>query len=706
MLLIRLAALLPRAGSRPARPAFLAASVLAVSALVVGGATASAAAAATASAAEGAATAARTALPSPNLYDLPGTPEPLDATTPVSLRVYLAGQHAAGLGAAALAVSTPHAPGYGHYLTAAQYRSRYAPSAAQVGAVTRWLTAAGMKVTAKTAHYLGVDGSVAAADRAFDTHISQYVTTTGLGGTSSVVAAVGGFSVPATLGADVATVTGIDQTVPPGSSADPGHAARATEPAAGTTHRPASATGQATPATQRATPTTGPAAGYQCSQYWGQHVEKIPAAYGRTTAPTQLCGYTPQQLRQAYGITRSADTGKGATVAIVLAEAWPTIEADANRFFASHGIAGFAPGQFTENFDSQFTSTCGPLLSEPGADADPEQALDVETVHIAAPDAKVVFVGADCDPSGFGESPLALQDLLDATTRVVDGHLADVVSSSWGSLVSTFSPADMAAWSLVFEQGALEGIGFDYSSGDGGSIGPDGGLPSSAQFPAADPWVTAVGGTSLAIGKNGSAVADYPWGDNVTQVNAARTGYAELPPGDFEAGSGGGVSAVFAQPRYQRPVVPAPLATDGGAVPARRVVPDIAANAGNNWLVGFTGAAADGGYAQVDEAGGTSGSTPLIAGLEADAIQAAGHPLGFINPVLYSLDGTPAIRDVPAVSAAHPPIVIGESIYSEGDNNLTTLGEDGAPLQSTAGYDDVTGLGAPTASFVTAFPRR
>ena len=49
--------------------------------------------------------------------------------------------------------------------------------------------------------------------------------------------------------------------------------------------------------------------------------------------------------------------------------------------------------------------------------------------------------------------------------------------------------------------------------------------------------------------------------------------------------------------------------------------------------------------------------------------------------------------------------MIGESSYNDGNDNLTTIGEDQPPLQSAAGYDDVTGLGAPTTSFVTAFPR-
>jgi subtilase family serine protease len=679
-----------RGGSRRAGHVLLAASALAVSALVLGGTTASHAAVAAT---------VRTTLPSPNLYDMQGTPEPLSATQQVSLRVYLAGQHAAGLASAALAVSTPHTPGYGHYLTPAQYQQRYGPSAAQVRAVTDWLTAAGMKITASTTHYIAVQATVAQANKAFDTKISQYqqVVTQIIHGhkitfISSVVGTVGTFSVPAALGADVATVTGLDQTVPPGASPAAGSAAHGS-----VAERAGAVSGAASPA-------SSPAGGYQCSQYWGQHTEKIPAAYGRTTAPTQLCGYTPAQLRKAYGITGSRYTGKGVTVAVVLNEAWPTMLADANRFFASHGIAGFAPGQYTESLDSQWASTCGVLEGQPGFQPDPEEALDVETAHIAAPDAKVVLVGADCDPSAKAESPLALQDLLDATTRVVDRHLADVVSSSWGSPVSTYSPADVAAWNLVFQQGALEGIGFDYASGDGGSNGPEGGLPTSAQFPAADPWVTAVGGTSLAIGKNGTAVADYPWGDHLTQVNAAGTGYTTKLPGDFQGGSGGGISALFAQPGYQHRVVPAALATDGGKAAARRVVPDISANAGSNLLIGYTGAVTSGVYAQTI-CGGTSGSTPLIAGLEADAIQAAGHPLGFANPALYQLYRTPAIRAVPAVSAQHPPVLIGGSVYLNGNDYLTTIGEDQAPLTSTAGYNDVTGLGAAAPSFVTAFRR-
>jgi hypothetical protein len=51
-------------------------------------------------------------------------------------------------------------------------------------------------------------------------------------------------------------------------------------------------------------------------------------------------------------------------------------------------------------------------------------------------------------------------------------------------------------------------------------------------------------------------------------------------------------------------------------------------------------------------------------------------------------------------------MVIGGSIYhGSGTSYLTTLGEDQPLLQATTGYDDVTGLGTPADSFVTAFNR-
>ena len=367
------------------------------------------------------------------------------------------------------------------------------------------------------------------------------------------------------------------------------------------------------------------------------------------------------------------------------------MEADANRFFSGYHLPGFAPGQFTVNTGPGFAASCG------GASDLPEEPLDVETAHTIAPAAKVVYVAANCST----DSQVQQQNLLDAETRVVDQHLADVSTESYSILESgDFTAATAAAWTAVFRQGAAEGIGFNFDSGDGGDDGGNG-----VTFPASDPWVTAVGGTTLEIGKSGAVAGELGWGDNGAPENAAATGYQQPPPGTFESGSTGGRSSLFAQPAYQRGVVPAALSTSNGALPAAREVPDVAADASpmTGWRIGFT--APGGSYGSQVE-GGTSGSSPIVAGLEADARQAAGHAVGFANPLLYDLRRTAGIRDIAA--SASPALTLAPDCFNDQVKPhpacLVTLGPDSS-LTEQPGYDDVTGIGAVTSRFIAALAK-
>jgi subtilase family serine protease len=608
----------------------------------------------------------RVTLPSPLAGPVTGESTPSDPGTQLEFRVFLGGRDAAGRVRAAHAVSEPSSPSYAHYLTPDQYRRQFGATDVQIASVRAWLTGQGMTVTGGTVHYLAVDATVAQAGAAFGTSFRTYQ----LGDDKFSyyeVAPVGDVSVPAALGTAVASVDGLTAYV------------EGPEPQA-TVRRPSAV---------RATRATA----FPCSHYWGEHKVSIPAAYGHTIASTDTCGYTPQQMRSAYGVTGSPYTGKGATVAIVLDARSPTMEADANRFFAAHGVAGFRPGQYAENLPPDFDCTDWP-------DGDnPEEALDVETVHIVAPDAKVVFVSAGC---GYGT-----YDFLDAHTRVVDSHLADVVSDSWPGLEGDTSPALITAWELVLQQGAIEGIGMNFSSGDFGDGSDDSTGQAKVPFPTSDGWATGVGGTSLAIGADGKRLAEWGWGDTVAPIGSA-------PPGTFLMGSGGGLSQRIPQPGYQHAVFPA----------AHRVVPDVSADAGALWLVGFTAPSeaapvspgdpgpADTGpdpgppvYSEQPMGGGTSGSSPLLAALFADAKQKTGHALGFVNPALYQLSGTRALHDILPVDPADPPITAG-SKYCQGEADkepcLTSYGLD-LNLTVTPGFDDVTGLGTPANSFVTAF---
>jgi subtilase family serine protease len=324
----------------------------------------------------------------------------------------------------------------------------------------------------------------------------------------------------------------------------------------------------------------------------------------------------------------------------------------------------------------------------------------VETAHIVAPAAKVVYVAANCSDTEQGQQ----QDFLDAETRVVDQHLADVSTESF-SLIETgeFTPATAAAWTKVFEQGAAEGIGFNFDSGDGGDLSNGVGPADAAvTFPASDPLATAVGGTTLEIGHAGTETGELGWGDNGAEENADGTGYQQAPPGEFEEGSTGGRSTLFTQPAYQRGVVPASLSTDQGTRPAGREVPDIAADASpmTGWMIGFTTPGS--GYSTQAE-GGTSGSSPIVAGLEADAKQGAGHAIGFANPLLYDLRKTAGIRDI--VPSASPALTLAPDCYNDqiepNPACLVTLGPDSS-LTERPGYDDVTGIGAVTSHFIAA----
>ncbi|MDH6133753.1 subtilase family serine protease [Kitasatospora sp. MAA4] len=649
----------------------------AAAALVLAGAVAPAA---------GAATPARTDLPSavPGWVSAQQAPTDTGAAPgswTLSLRVYLAGKDPAGLARAARAVSDPSGPDYAHYLTPAQAVQRYGTDQAQTAKVSTWLTGFGMHVTGADAHYLTVAATVDEAQRAFATTLHGYAHPWSVG-----YAPVSGVSVPAALGHDISTVIGLDNP-------------SANEPSA-TPTAPAPLRSRTVKAAPPAV--TGPEP-QPCSQWWGQNSSTIPAAGGRTTAVDQVCGYTPQQIRDAYGVTNSPYTGKGRTVAVVLDGELPTMEADADRFFASQGVPGFAPGQYSENLAPTFAASC-----RGSADAQ-EEALDVETIHIAAPDAKVVYVGADCgEDEGYGGGSLAF---LDATTRIVDQHLADVATDSFSTAESSTTPTTMAAWDQMFEQGALEGIGFDYASGDfgDGMTGEPAGTPPMVVFPAGDQWATSVGGTTLEIGKAGHVTGELAWGNDAAQLDPQGTGYLTPPPGTFQMGSTGGRSAVIAEPWYQKGVVPAALTTAGGTAPAHREQPDISADAdpASGWLTGYTDPAS-GSYAEA-MGGGTSGSSPLIAALEVDAAQASGHALGFANPLLYKLRNTPAIRDiVPAPAGQAPWVQTYQADWEHPGKFLTFLSlfDQDSTLKAAPGYDDATGLGSATADFVRSFARR
>jgi subtilase family serine protease len=447
-----------------------------------------------------------------------------------------------------------------------------------------------------------------------------------------------------------------------------------------------------------------------CGEYYGEVLAKtVPRAYGRAQ-PYVPCGYLPAQLRAAYGVTRSIARGidgSGVRVAVTGAYAAPTIEADADTYAVRHGVKPFGGGQFRQllpaaGFQYGFDdATNGDLCGEQGWYG--EETLDVEAVHTMAPGASLTYVASrSCDAPDFA----------DALNAVVDGHLADIVTNSWGGIdESNGSPSLDLVYQQIFYQAALQGMGMYFSSGDSGDgASANNGTPT-VEAPANSSLVTAVGGTSLALGRGNTRVFETGWSTgNSTLTHGAWT---PPPPGDFLYGAGGGTSQVFAPPAYQRGIVPRSIAQryskDGG-----RAVPDISVDGDPNtgMRIGETQTFPDGSVRYSEfRIGGTSLASPLFAGIMAIADQVAGRPHGFANPALYALYGTKGLRDIQAVRGR---AIVRNDYLNRVDasggvkTSLRTFASTvGTILRTRKGYDDVTGVGTPNGeAFIAALARR
>ncbi|MGN9762163.1 S53 family peptidase [Streptomyces sp. SD31] len=582
----------------------------------------------------------------------------------VAVRVYLAGRDAAGLAAYAKAVADPTSASYGKYLSADRARARFGATKAQVAAVKGWLTSAGLKVTGVTQHYVAVSGDVAAAEKAFGTQLHNYTK-----GARTYRAPTTTVSVPDSVKDAVLTVTGLDNAPHLASHQD------------------------RLPPPETVFRNAGPFSTYHGSNVAGT----LPDAYG-TKIPYAVKGYTGKQLRAAYGAGQH--TGKGVRIAITDAYASPTIAYDAGTYAKRNGDAAYSSGQLRQVLPAKYTRTeeCS------AAGWYGEETLDVEAVHAVAPGAQITYVGA---ASCYDE------DLLDSLGKIVDNHLADIVSNSWGEVEAAQTPDLAAAYDQVFQFGAVEGIGFYYSSGDDGDEVASSGT-KQVEIPASSAWVTAVGGTSLAVGKGDTYLWETGWGTEKAVLSGDGKSWTDFP-GAFNSGAGGGTSRTVTEPYWQKGVVPDALAKANSA-DGNRVVPDIAAIADPNtgFLVGQTQTMPDGKTQAYDEyrLGGTSLAAPVIAAVQALAQEArGGKPIGFANPSIYARYGSKAYHDVTddptgsGLAVARVDYVNGYDATDGLTTSVRSLGKDSS-LQAVRGYDDVTGVGTPASGYVESYRRR
>ncbi len=273
-------------------------------------------------------------------------------------------------------------------------------------------------------------------------------------------------------------------------------------------------------------------------------------------------------------------------------------------------------------------------VNAPGSsDADGEVALDIQVAGGVAPGAKLAVYFAPNTSQGF----------VDAITQAVhdDTNAPSVLSISWGSPEDGWSQQSIAAMSAAFQDAAALGVTVCAASGD--ALATDGEADGKAHvdYPASDPAVLGCGGTKITASATG-ITAEVVWKSN-------------------GGGTGGGVSALFALPDYQKDAgVPSPGGAKGG-----RGVPDVAGDADP-----------DSGYrivtgGQTGIIGGTSAVAPLWAAIVANLNAARGAPLGQLHADLYG--AAKAFRDI-----------------TSGDNKSGAIG-----YSAGKGWDPCTGLGSP-----------
>jgi subtilase family serine protease len=572
----------------------------------------------------------------------------------VGFRVYLGWINPTAAESLAKAVSDPGNAAYGRYLSPQQFRARFSPAASDLAKLKNWLKSAGFTVeyTPLNGHYVSAEGTIAQAQAAFGVEFANY-SVRGV----TVRSPSGDVSVPATIAPLVSGIVGLDGSY---VFVHTNHVVEAPPPGGFRNSPPLSA-------------------------YWAQQVSPYAYPAGFTdlanpgTAPWTVKGYTPDQIKGAYGI--SGYDGAGQTVAIIDAYASPTILSDVNQWSRNRGLPTMNPGQLVQVVPPGVYNRPQNKQQDPQGWSG-EETLDVEAVHGMAPAAKIVYVGA----------PNNRRDLDAAMNHVVDRHLAQIVTNSYGFPTELLPPGYIKPMEDTLIQAAIEGIGVYFSSGDLGDETVNFGFPTT-EWPTSSPWVTAVGGTSLGIDARNLRAVETGWG--VSNYNCDTTTLACTRTG-WLYGAGGGVSVQFAEPDYQR---------TAGLNLTGRGVPDVAALADpqTGLLVGQTQTFPDGVYYDEYRLGGTSLASPIFAGLMALADQKSGHAHGFANPLFYA--NPAAFYDVLSVKTAVARRNFVNSVDATAGtvDRLRTFDDySGSPSQHTGpGWDNVTGLGTPGIAFLS-----
>ena len=455
------------------------------------------------------------------------------------------------------------------------------------------------------------------------------------------------------------------------------------------------------------------------------HVVPVTAGNMSTPPTTAYCEahyhiacYQPFQLQRAYNLaplfSRGIE-GQGQTIVIVDAFGSPSIASDLATFDAQLGLPNppsfqvITPvGPITtnpKNCTSKYSPTGPDLCSDYYGWTD-ETSLDVEWSHVMAPQANILLVET---PVTETEGIYGFPQIVAAENYVINHHLGDVISQSFGANEQTFtSPGQIYSLRSAYINAARHGVTVLAGSGDQGSTdyicdpSSDCANPNdliccsstpTTSWPPSDPLVTGVGGTQLHLnGKGDRTAPDSVWNDLSSTLGT--------PGPVYTAGaSGGGLSTVFSRPWFQNGVA--------GTVGGSRGVPDISMSAAVNGAVDF--------YDSTDPSvkgwsivGGTSEASPLFSGIVALADQVAGHSLGYLNPALYAMGQHRGHDGIVAISQGGNTFTFCQAAAVQSDGSCASSADlvTVPGFSANGSYNNATGWGTVNAAlFVPALAR-
>jgi subtilase family serine protease len=376
--------------------------------------------------------------------------------------------------------------------------------------------------------------------------------------------------------------------------------------------------------------TTSPAA-----TPWPTNAGTISGNVCQQQAVTAREVYTPAQVTQAYGAGGLAAAAGSTTPEISV------IDLGGGWNAQDLAAAGSCFGYGSVHVDQEQ----GDGVASPIANADPETALDLQTVAAVAPKASIRLIQVSNGPAA----------MLDGFSRALaDPHgVPDAISLSYGgcaladtAIASTFVNVTDNVLAMI----AMSGASTFIAAGDSGSTTCTSiDFAPTLSYPAVSPFVTAVGGTRLTLTASNQRAAEVVWND---------TAYGQ------KAAGGGGLARRESTPAYQN------AANQSG----QRAIPDVSALADivPGWPVFLGGT--------LMPVGGTSGSTPFTAAATAlvDAQLRSGHQprVGLANGWFYQ-------------AARHNPGSFFD--VTQGNNEINPVN----CCMATTGYDPASGLGVP-----------